>query len=175
MFSVLGTDGNLYGPVNPQTLEQWVREGRIVADTTIVDPQSGQRFRAGDMPMLSMFFQGMHQPQQAPIQNYYPGPQMPQQNPYMNANPMMGYGMASSKSKTVAVLLAFFLGPLGIHRFYIGRNGSGAVMLLLCLVGYGIGDCTGWLMIGIASVWAFSDTLSLWTGSLRDASGRPLS
>jgi TM2 domain-containing membrane protein YozV len=55
---------------------------------------------------------------------------------------------ASDKNKIVAALLAFFLGPLGIHRFYLGRTGSGIVMLLL--------TCTlvGLLVTGI---WAFVD------------------
>lgn len=36
----------------------------------------------------------------------------------------------SDKSKVAAALLSFFLGMLGIHRFYLGRVGSGAVMLI---------------------------------------------
>jgi TM2 domain-containing membrane protein YozV len=35
------------------------------------------------------------------------------------------------RNKFVAALLAFLLGPLGIHRFYLGRVGSGIAMLLL--------------------------------------------
>ncbi|HEY0084748.1 MAG TPA: TM2 domain-containing protein [Allosphingosinicella sp.] len=52
------------------------------------------------------------------------------------------------RNKIVAALLAFFLGPLGIHRFYLGRTGSGIVMLVL--------TCTivGLLVTGI---WAFVD------------------
>ena len=40
-----------------------------------------------------------------------------------------------TKSKIVAALLAFFLGGLGIHKFYLGRIGSGIVFLLFCWTG----------------------------------------
>jgi len=34
------------------------------------------------------------------------------------------------KSKTIAAILAFFLGGLGIHRFYLGQTGKGFLYLL---------------------------------------------
>ncbi len=34
------------------------------------------------------------------------------------------------KNKTIAALLAFFLGPLGIHQFYLGKNGNGVAYIL---------------------------------------------
>lgn len=36
----------------------------------------------------------------------------------------------SSKNYTVALLLAIFLGVLGIHRFYVGKTGTGVLWLL---------------------------------------------
>ena len=38
----------------------------------------------------------------------------------------------TGKSRTVAVLLALFLGGIGAHRFYLGKVGSGLLYLLLC-------------------------------------------
>lgn len=38
----------------------------------------------------------------------------------------------SPKNKWIAVLLAFFLGGLGIHKFYLGKTGWGIVYLLFC-------------------------------------------
>lgn len=38
---------------------------------------------------------------------------------------------ATARNKIVAALLAFFLGIFGVHRFYLGRIGSGIVMLVL--------------------------------------------
>ena len=39
------------------------------------------------------------------------------------------------KSRITAGILALFLGGLGIHRFYLGRTGSGVAMLLLLILG----------------------------------------
>ncbi|WP_295221032.1 TM2 domain-containing protein [uncultured Chryseobacterium sp.] len=36
------------------------------------------------------------------------------------------------KSKSTTVLLTFFLGGLGIHRFYLGQNILGLLYLLFC-------------------------------------------
>ena len=41
-------------------------------------------------------------------------------------------GQTSTKSQTVATLFAAFLGGIGIHRFYLGKNVSGVFYLLFC-------------------------------------------
>jgi len=43
---------------------------------------------------------------------------------------------AEGKSKIVAALLAFFLGGLGIHKFYLGCNTAGIIMLILFIGGF---------------------------------------
>lgn len=56
--------------------------------------------------------------------------------------------VGNDRNKIVAALLAFFLGVLGVHRFYLGRTASGIVMLVL--------TCT---VIGVfvSGLWAFVD------------------
>lgn len=54
--------------------------------------------------------------------------------------------MNSEKSRTAAMLLCFFLGGLGIHRFYVGKVGTG--ILYLFTVGlFGIGTLVDFIMI----------------------------
>lgn len=39
---------------------------------------------------------------------------------------------SGGKSRGVAIVLALFLGGIGVHKFYLGRIGWGFVYLLLC-------------------------------------------
>ncbi|MGB3766007.1 MAG: NINE protein [Phormidesmis sp.] len=39
------------------------------------------------------------------------------------------------KNKVVAAVLAFFLGWIGVHRFYLGESGAGILYLLFCWTG----------------------------------------
>ncbi len=42
----------------------------------------------------------------------------------------------AEKNRIVALVLAFFLGHWGIHKFYLGKTNAGVVMLLLGTVGW---------------------------------------
>jgi TM2 domain-containing membrane protein YozV/cold shock CspA family protein len=44
-------------------------------------------------------------------------------------------GGMDEKNKWIAALLAFFLGAFGIHKFYLGKNNAGLIMLGVFLVG----------------------------------------
>jgi TM2 domain-containing membrane protein YozV len=56
-------------------------------------------------------------------------------SPSRDAIAMMQYD-AAKKSALLAYLLWFFLGYFGAHRFYLGRIGSGVMMLLIFLVSF---------------------------------------
>ena len=70
---------------------------------------------------------------------------------------------ATDRNKLIAALLAFFLGVFGVHRFYLGRIGTGILMLLL--------TCT---IVGtlVSGPWALIDTLRYLFMSDRDFARR---
>jgi TM2 domain-containing membrane protein YozV len=76
-------------------------------------------------------------------------------------------GELSEKSKLAAALLAFFLGSLGIHRFYLGYTTIGIIQLAITLCTCGLGG----LLVGL---WALIEMVFILTGSLKDAQGRTL-
>ena len=54
------------------------------------------------------------------------------------------YLPVEKKSRVVYVLLAFFLGELGIHNFYAGYIGRGVVQLLITILTLGILFWVSW-------------------------------
>lgn len=52
------------------------------------------------------------------------------------------------KSTGAAYLIWFFLGMLGGHRFYLGRTGTAAIMLVLSLLGW-VTFFIPWIILGI--------------------------
>lgn len=66
----------------------------------------------------------------------------------------------SHKSRTVVALLAFFLGYLGVHRFYVGKCGTGILQILL--------TCC----FGIGAIWALIDLIVILCGNFTDSEGK---
>lgn len=64
----------------------------------------------------------------------------------------------SPKSWLVTLLLCLFLGAIGIHRFYVGKIGTGILMILL-------------LMTGISAIWAIIDLILIILGKFKDKQG----
>lgn len=66
----------------------------------------------------------------------------------------------SSKTYIAALLISFFLGSLGIDRFYLGYTGIGIAKLLT------LGGC---------GIWALIDFILIAMRKVPDSDGRPLS
>lgn len=64
---------------------------------------------------------------------------------------------SSYKNRVVAALLAFFLGTLGIHRFYLGRTGSGITMLVLSITLVGLIVTAPWALVDTVRYLFMSD------------------
>lgn len=68
-------------------------------------------------------------------------------------------GAVSDKEKMIAALLCWFLGIFGVHRFYVGKVGTGLVQLFT---------------LGGLGIWAFIDFIMIVMGKFEDKSGRVL-
>lgn len=69
------------------------------------------------------------------------------------------YSGLPCKSKVTALLLCWFLGCYGAHRFYLGHTGTAIVQLLT------LGGC---------GIWAIVDFFIIVTNGMTDKYGRPL-
>ena len=65
----------------------------------------------------------------------------------------------SDKKMVTACLLCFFLGGLGIHRFYVGKAGTGILMILT---------------LGGLGIWIIIDFVMIVTGGFKDSEGKDL-
>ncbi len=65
-------------------------------------------------------------------------------------------GMESEKRLLPALLLCFFFGVFGVHRFYVGKKGTGLLQLLT---------------LGGLGVWVIIDLIMLLFGAFTDAEG----
>lgn len=56
----------------------------------------------------------------------------------------------SNKSRLAALLLCLFLGAIGVHRFYVGKIGTGIIWLFTggC---FGIGVLIDFILIAVGS------------------------
>ena len=81
----------------------------------------------------------------------------------------------SPKSKGVAAVLAFFLGQLGIHRFYTGKIGTGIVMIILTIIGYAtLHFIVGYFVLVALGLWILIDFIMILVGKFKDKNGLPL-
>lgn len=80
------------------------------------------------------------------------------------------------KSMILAVILALFIGSLGIHNFYLGKTGRGITQLILSVIGW----LTTFLYIGyipltIVFIWVVIEIIQMLVNkNYRDGHGIPL-
>jgi len=80
----------------------------------------------------------------------------------------------SPKSRLATTLLVCFLGIFGAHRFYLGKTGTAAVMLILGILYfatvwfYGI----GLIFLVAVGIWAFIDFIFAVVGNMKDKDGK---
>lgn len=85
-------------------------------------------------------------------------------------------GTGAQKSKICAALLAFFLGGLGIHNFYLGYTGKAVAQLLLTIFGSILAVfIIGFFMVAAVGIWTLVEFIMILTGSINtDAQGNPI-
>lgn len=138
------------GAPNDNTRKKCAYCGSTLSSATAAPPQP--------QPPYQQPFQGQPQPGTFAQPMYVQQVMMPAQ--------MMG----PPKNLIAAALLAFFLGALGIHNFYLGYTGKGVAQLLLTILGAAV------FFIGpiIAGIWAFVEFILILVRSYPDRWGRPL-
>ena len=72
-------------------------------------------------------------------------------------NPAVAPSNVSEKSRLVALLFCILLGFLGVHRFYVGKIGTGILMALT---------------LGGLGIWNLIDIILIAVGSFRDSEGK---
>ena len=65
----------------------------------------------------------------------------------------------SRKSFVATLILCILLGGLGVHRFYVGKIGTGILMLLT---------------LGGLGIWILIDIIVIAVGKFKDSSGLPI-
>lgn len=108
MYKIIGVDGKEYGPINLEQLREWIHQGRV-SSQTFVRSETG-----GDWRPLSAW------PELSPMVTLPPLPP-----------PTFGN---RASNKIAAGICGILLGWLGVHKFILGYNRPGLIMLLVSVL-----------------------------------------
>ena len=113
----------------------------------------GNQFEGNFCPKCGTAVSSQQTPPPNSSQYYNPNQPPP---PYVDPNYAWNYGI-SDKDQIVALLLCIFVGTWGIHRFYVGKVGTG-ILYIFTFGLFGI----GWLV----------DLIQIACGNFKDNMGR---
>ena len=74
-----------------------------------------------------------------------------------------------------ALLLCFFLGGFGAHRFYVGKTGTAIAQLLMTIIGVVLSlILVGYFLVAAVCIWVLVDLIMIIIGSFTDKNGLPV-
>ncbi|RYG40752.1 DUF4339 domain-containing protein, partial [bacterium] len=111
-YSVETPDGQRYGPVNLAALKEWVAQGRVTTETTLVSEATGERTRAGS-------HQGLFgaDPALPPVVTAPPVPPIPQFTPSMASVATSQAGPRKNYSTLIVLGVLGAVGLCGVSIF----------------------------------------------------------
>jgi TM2 domain-containing membrane protein YozV len=122
MYKFIGADGQQYGPVNIEQLRKWIAENRLRGETLVQLEGSAEWKPLNTFPELAAELKSG-----APPVSSVP--------PTISSSPSAANARASNK--IAAGICGILLGGLGIHKFILGYNTAGIIMLLVSILSCG--------------------------------------
>src|SRR5688500_15753860 len=110
MYKMIGVDGRPYGPVSPEQIRQWIREGRARSET-LIQPEGGQEWKA--LNQFPEFAEDLKAAPPAPV------------TPGIPPSPVIA---SKASNKIAAGICGILLGPFGVHKFILGYTNAGIIM-----------------------------------------------
>ena len=141
MYTIIGSDGHRYGPVDSATLQTWVSMGRVTRDTLVILHESGEQLVAAQIPHLQVYFSA------PPL---YP---QPLASPSIR-QPGIVQMTAGTHSVGTALILALLITGLG--QVYNKQAMKGLLILLISVI---LAAFTCGLSILLTHPFAFIDAI----------------
>ena len=122
MYKIIGADNREYGPISAEQVREWMRQGRVNLNTLVQAEGKTEWQRLGSVPEFAT-------PTGAP--------------------PLLTHDAEISNlasKKIAAGICGILIGTLGVHKFILGYNRAGIIMLLVTLVTCGFGGIAMWVI-----------------------------